>query len=96
MPSICSVPVAGPVYKVPDIRDHHDFVAFVKNLPSNTPPEVFGLHENANITKSIQESNLLMNSLLLTQSQSSGGEGEVSIGKGRGRELGKGRGGEEE
>ena len=38
-----------------------------------SPPPVFGLHENANITREIQESNLLLASFLSTQSRAAGG-----------------------
>ena len=38
-------------------------------------PEVFGLHDNADISKDLQESNLLLESLMLTQSSDSSGGG---------------------
>lgn len=41
----------------------------------NRPPQVFGLHENADITKDLQEVNLLLESLMLTQSREGGGGG---------------------
>ena len=43
---------------------------------THTPPvQVFGLHENADITKDLQESGLLLEGLLATQSRDSGGAG---------------------
>ena len=39
----------------------------VSRMPLNDDPEVFGLHENANITSAIKESSLLLNTLLSLQ-----------------------------
>jgi len=47
----------------------------IKALPFNSHPEVFGFHANAEITKDINETNLLLNSLLLCSSEGSSGEG---------------------
>lgn len=33
----------------------HDHLAHIKSLPSDEPPELFGLHPNANISKSLRE-----------------------------------------
>lgn len=46
---------------------HADFITFIKELPLVSPPEVFGLHENADITRQIQESNAILESFLHTQ-----------------------------
>ena len=42
-------------YYVPKDSSYDGIVMYVKKLPQNPAPEVFGLHENANITKSNQE-----------------------------------------
>ena len=42
-------------------------------LPLIEQPEVFGLHDNATITKDLQDTNLMLSSLLLTQSRAAGG-----------------------
>jgi dynein heavy chain len=44
---------------------------YINSLPLSTAPAVFGLHDNADIAKDLQESQLLLDSLLLTQSSSS-------------------------
>jgi dynein heavy chain len=59
------VPVEGPV---------SSYVDYINTMPLTTPPEVFGLHENADITKDLKESNLLLGSLLAT-SGTGGGDG---------------------
>jgi dynein heavy chain len=35
--------------------DYATCIAYIKELPINPSPEVYGLHENANITKGNQE-----------------------------------------
>ena len=40
---------------------------YINSLPLLAQPEVFGLHDNADITKDLQETNLLLDSLMLTQ-----------------------------
>jgi dynein heavy chain len=52
----------------------------VKQLPLTTPPEVFGLHENADITKAQRETSEMFDTLLLTEAKSvdsSGDEKEI-------------------
>ena len=38
-----------------------------QNLPLGQHPEVFGMHENVDISKDLQQTKLLFDSLLLTQ-----------------------------
>ena len=46
-------------------------------MPATQNPEVFGMHENVDISKELQETKELFNSVLLAQgSQSSGGGGK--------------------
>lgn len=39
----------------------------MQNLPSTQHPEVFGMHENVDISKDLQQTKLLFDSLILTQ-----------------------------
>uniref|UniRef100_A0A8C5GGD8 Dynein heavy chain 12, axonemal-like n=1 Tax=Gouania willdenowi TaxID=441366 RepID=A0A8C5GGD8_GOUWI len=54
-------------YVVPPKASYDDYVAFIENLPDIQHPEVFGMHENVDISKDLQQTKLLFDSLLLTQ-----------------------------
>ncbi|KAK9812825.1 hypothetical protein WJX72_004356 [[Myrmecia] bisecta] len=72
------------VYNSTDIPDHKGYLEYVANLPLAASPEVFGLHENADITKDLKETGLLLESLLLTLSRDASGGGksvEATIGE---------------
>lgn len=43
------------LYVVPQKLDRDDIIEYIRSLPINPHPEVFGLHENADITKDNQE-----------------------------------------
>lgn len=48
-------------------------INLVQELPSIQHPEVFGMHENVDISKDLQQTKLLFDSLLLTQGGGSKG-----------------------
>ena len=50
-----------------------NFVEYIKSLPLTAMPEVFGFHENADITKDQQEVDLLFTTIELTQELTGGG-----------------------
>ncbi|MEQ2250438.1 hypothetical protein ILYODFUR_000797 [Ilyodon furcidens] len=54
-------------YFAPPKSSYEDYVLFIKNLPYSQHPEVFGMHENVDISKDLQQTKLLFDSLLLTQ-----------------------------
>ncbi|XP_037073999.1 dynein heavy chain 3, axonemal-like [Pollicipes pollicipes] len=70
------------VYYVPDVEEHGEYVEYLRSLPMLAHPEVFGLHENADITKDNKETNQLLLGLLKTQPQqaATGGGGGSSAG----------------
>jgi len=60
-------------YVVPPDGSHQAYMEFVDTLPLVVAPEVFGLHENANISKDNNDTNNLFNSILSTENGSGGG-----------------------
>ncbi|WIA36351.1 hypothetical protein OEZ86_007670 [Tetradesmus obliquus] len=67
--SLAGTPTDG--YAVPEHTNYKGYLDYINSLPLSTAPAVFGLHDNADIAKDLQESQLLLDSLLLTQSSSS-------------------------
>lgn len=55
------------IYYAPDEREYDGYVNYTKNLPLLSKPNIFGLHDNANITKDQQETNSLLTNILKTQ-----------------------------
>ncbi|GFR45764.1 hypothetical protein Agub_g7181 [Astrephomene gubernaculifera] len=64
--------VSGTYYP-PPYTSYKGYMEYINSLPLIAQPEVFGLHENADITKDLQETNLLLDSLMLTQSREASG-----------------------
>ena len=48
---------------------------YIRHLPINDTPEIFGLHENANITFAQNETFSLLNGILQLQPKSAAGAG---------------------
>ncbi|VDM18616.1 unnamed protein product [Hydatigera taeniaeformis] len=65
------------LYTVPPEGSYESYLEFIRSLPSRPSPEVYGLHENADITKDNQETTQLFDAILLTLPRESGG-GEKS------------------
>jgi dynein heavy chain len=55
------------LYYVPIGKEHDLFMNYPHELPLSIHPEVFGMHENADILKNQQETEQLFNTALLTQ-----------------------------
>uniref|UniRef100_A0A061R4I5 Dynein heavy chain 9 n=2 Tax=Tetraselmis sp. GSL018 TaxID=582737 RepID=A0A061R4I5_9CHLO len=60
-------------YLVPKPGDYQSYLEHMAQLPLVEEPDVFGLHENATITKDLKDANQMLSSLLLTQSKSGAG-----------------------
>ena len=65
--------VPSGVYSMPPDGSHEDYIEYIESLPLVAPPEVFGLHDNANITKDNNETTNLLDTLLLTEGGGGGG-----------------------
>ncbi|RXM97062.1 Dynein heavy chain 12, axonemal [Acipenser ruthenus] len=70
-------------YYAPPKSVYEDYIEFIKKLPLTQHPEVFGMHENVDISKDLQQTRILFNSLLLTQGGGrkggSSGEGDSTL-----------------
>jgi dynein heavy chain, axonemal len=54
-----------------------DYFDFIKTLPFEANPELFGMHDNAAITSQVAETTNLLNTVLGLQAKSGGGEGKT-------------------
>ncbi len=64
-------------FRVPRLSENADFIEHInRELPAQIHPNVFGFHANADITKDINETNLLLESVLMCSSESGPGEGQ--------------------
>ncbi|XP_012657935.1 dynein heavy chain 12, axonemal-like, partial [Otolemur garnettii] len=54
-------------YFAPPKGTYEDYIEFIKKLPFTQDPEIFGLHDNVDISKDLQQTKVLFESLLLTQ-----------------------------
>ncbi|NXP46066.1 DYH7 protein, partial [Heliornis fulica] len=69
-------------YYAPPKGTYEDYIDFIKSLPFSQQPEVFGLHENVGISKDLQQTKILFETLLLTQgggTQGTSGGGDCTL-----------------
>jgi len=71
----CKLSPSG-TYVIPKYETQQEALDFLKTLPVNPAPEVFGLHDNAAITSAQNESNDLFQSMLSVQPRSTSGGGK--------------------
>ena len=65
---------SGKYYAPPEGMFDH-YLEFVRGLPMIQVPEVFGMHENADITKDLQSTAKLLESIMTARASGSGGGG---------------------
>ena len=65
------------IFYAPEHTDHDGYLAYIGELPILSEPEAFGLHENANINKDLQEVDQLLGALMLTQSADTSSTGKT-------------------
>lgn len=61
------------IYKSPEAISLRDFKDYVEQLPFNESPEIFGMHQNANIIYQTKETKFFLETLLEGQPKSSSG-----------------------
>ncbi|KAG5475488.1 hypothetical protein LSCM1_03608 [Leishmania martiniquensis] len=54
-------------YFAPPFGEYSTYLAYIQSLPAQQPPTVFGLHENADITKDERDARFLLDATLTTQ-----------------------------
>ena len=68
---------ASGIYYAPDQETLKEYREYIDSLPMIDDPEIFGMHQNANITFQIQETSYLITTILDVQPRvSSGGSGK--------------------
>jgi dynein heavy chain, axonemal len=68
-------------YFCPPPGDRNSYLEYIKTLPTMTSPEVFGLHDNAEITTAQNEASALLETVLGMQprASSSGGKSVETV-----------------
>ncbi|KAL5009676.1 hypothetical protein ScPMuIL_011981 [Solemya velum] len=67
---------SGIYRQISSSMDHKGYIAYMRSLPINDTPEIFGLHENANITFAQNETLNMLSSLMALQPKSASGGGK--------------------
>ncbi|KAI4463384.1 dynein heavy chain family protein [Holotrichia oblita] len=68
---------AGTCYGLPRKNEYQHYIDHINSLPQFHPPEVCGLHSNAGITRDLQSSHLLLNSIIKVEGEGSASGGET-------------------
>jgi len=64
-------------YYAPGEGNIEHYLKYIETLPFEDGPEVFGLHDNANITSAINETNIMLGEALSLQPKEAGGAGQT-------------------
>ena len=63
-------------YYIPPVQELHEFTNYIETLPLNPSAEVFGLHDNAEITTAQNQTLSLLEAILSIQPRVSGSSGK--------------------
>ena len=63
------------IYYAPKFTDYDGYIEYLNTLPKYPEPEVFGLHQNASITKDNNETRTTFDAIMSTQNSAAGGGG---------------------
>uniref|UniRef100_A0A8C0W387 Dynein axonemal heavy chain 1 n=1 Tax=Castor canadensis TaxID=51338 RepID=A0A8C0W387_CASCN len=76
-----SYSASGVYHQIQPTYDLNGYLSYIKGLPLNDMPEIFGLHDNANITFAQNETFALLSAIIQLQPKSSsvGGQGREEI-----------------
>ncbi|XP_016065513.1 PREDICTED: dynein heavy chain 1, axonemal [Miniopterus natalensis] len=76
-----SYSASGIYHQIQPTYDLNGYLSYIKGLPLNDMPEIFGLHDNANITFAQNETFALLSAIVQLQPKSSsvGGQGREEI-----------------
>uniref|UniRef100_H2YHS3 Dynein heavy chain 1, axonemal n=1 Tax=Ciona savignyi TaxID=51511 RepID=H2YHS3_CIOSA len=69
---------AGTYRQIDTDCDNNGYIQYIRSLPINDTPEIFGMHDNANITFAQNESFATLNALIHLQPKSSSASGRSS------------------
>lgn len=69
------------IFSCPPDGTRQNFIDFIDALPLIAAPEVFGLHENATLTKDQNDTNALLSSVIDTEGGGGGGKGGSGVSK---------------
>ena len=67
---------SGSYHALPRGATYDKYIEYIKQLPTTQLPEVFGMHDNVDITREINETKQLMDSIIETQEMSSSDSGQ--------------------
>jgi len=60
-------------YYVPEGVVYEEVIEFIGKLPPSQKPEIFGMHDNVDMSRELKETRQLLDAVLLTQEQAGGG-----------------------